>query len=99
MAEVRVSQEVGGKPAAIFDKVRKYCDTKLILKEVGDLKPEVEWEKKKRLGNFNEKGVKGTITVTSDPCTITITMDIPIYLAPFKSVLKKSIQKHLANFC
>jgi len=99
MAKVSVSQEIKGKPDNVFGKVRRYCDKKLILKELGNLKPEVEWEEKKRSGTFSEKGVKGTIEVTcASPCKVTITMDVPFYLAPFKGVLKESIEKHLANF-
>ena len=99
MPKVTVSQEVKGSPAKVFGKIRSYCDKKLILREVGNLKPKVEWKEKKRMGTFKEKGVKGTIRMTSkSPCKVTITMEIPFYLSPIKGILAESIQKHLAKF-
>ncbi len=99
MAVVKVSQETKGEPDKIFKKVRNYCDKELVLKEVGNLKPEVKWDAQNWTGTFHEKGVRGTISVSGkSETTITIEMEIPFFLLPFKRVLTESVQKHLEKF-
>ena len=99
MASIKISQKAKGSSATVFKKLRTYCDKKLILKEVGNLKPRVKWEKGKQVGHFKEKGVAGVIKVsTHSPCKITVTMEIPFLMIPFKGILKNSIQSHLDKF-
>lgn len=88
-----------GKPDAVFEKLRTYCDKKLVLKELGNLRPQVDWNEKKRQGEFNEKGVKGMISVTGQVhAKITLKLEIPFLMTPFKGLISSSIQKHLERF-
>ena len=99
MSEIRVEKEVTGKSSAVFKKLRTYCDKKLILKSLGNLKPKVDWSPKKKMGSFHEKGVEGKIQVAgNEPSVISISMEIPFFLLPFKNVIRESIQNHLDNF-
>ena len=99
MPSIKVHQKTKSKGDAAFKKLKKYCDTKLILKELGNLKPEVEWDDEEQKGWFDEKGVKGEISVnTATPCTITITLEIPFLMLPFKRIIETSVQNHLGKF-
>jgi len=99
MPSVTVSQEVSGTSAEVFKKLKAYCDKKLILKELGNVKPTLEWDEKKRVGRFQEKGVEGMISIRKgEPCTVVVKMEIPFFMIPFKGILAGSIQSHLAKF-
>jgi len=94
-----VSQTSRENPQQAFERLREYCDTRLILTEIGGLKPTIHWTPNERFGRLEEKGVEGTISVSShSPCSITVTLDIPFFLVPFKGILAESIRNHLARF-
>lgn len=98
MPTVKVSKKAKGRPDAVYKKLKQYCKNKLVLKELGNFQARLAWKDKKRSGSFDEKGVTGTIAVSSrSPCQITITVELPFLLTPFKKIVKNSIRKHLGH--
>ncbi len=98
MPTIQINQDTSDHPDVVFLKLQKYCDEKLVIKEVGGIKPNIVWTCEKRTGQFLEKGIRGTITVhDSSPCRISVEMDLPLLLSPIKYLFKKAIQEHLAK--
>ena len=54
--------------------------------------PKIEWNDSKKQGDFNVKGVLGTINVKGDLLTVIIDK-IPMMLKPFKGKIIESIEK------
>jgi hypothetical protein len=98
MPTIKIKQKTTASADKMYGKLKKYCNSKLVLKELGNLRPKVEWDDENRMGCFKEMGVTGRISISeSSPCEISVTMEIPFLMLPLKKVLETSVQNHLGK--
>jgi hypothetical protein len=91
-------QAVAESHEEAFKKLRAYCDRKLVVKEAGNFKPNIKGDAGSRSGYFDERGFRGEVSATSNPqCHISVVLDLPLLMLPFKKSVTDSIQNHLAQ--
>ncbi len=96
MPQVKVSHEIKGKKQAVYAAVKEYLEGRETLDKLG---AKMVWndkacEAKIEAGNFSgglEVDEKGGTT------NVTISIDLPLLLSPFKGKVQEELKKHLSR--
>lgn len=96
MAKVNVEQKIEGAPTAVYSAVKKYMNGRDTLQKLG---AEVKWQDKKNGALIEADNFNGEISVVEDGknSRVTISIDLPLLLSPFKNKVKDELAKHLSR--
>lgn len=96
MPKVEVEQEVKGSVEKVYAAVKEYIGGKDTLKKLG---AEIEWKDKAKSATISGGQFAGEICVEGDAkkALVTISIDLPFLMSPFKGKVKEELEKHLAR--
>ena len=96
MPKVAVDQEIKGASDKVYSAVKEYLDGRDTLKKIG---AEIEWKDKLKCAVISGASFAGEITVKGDAkkSLVSITIDLPLLLSPFKNKVKEELEKHLSR--
>lgn len=96
MPKVNVEQSVKGSGEDVYKAVKKYLTERGTLEKLGG---EIVWEDDSRTGSIESDKFSGEIEVNEDGAEslVTISIDLPFLLAPFKGKVKEELSKHLSR--
>ncbi len=96
MPQVKVNHEIEGKKKDVYKAVKTYLNGRDTLKKLG---ADIDWDDAGHSGAIEASNFKGEIVVVekSGSSTVTITIDLPLLLTPFKSKVEEELKKHLGR--
>lgn len=96
MPKVAVEQEVKGSPDKVYAAVKEYMQGRDTLKKLG---AEIEWKDKAKSAVISGGSFAGAISVAGDAkkSLVSITIDLPLLMSPFKGKVKEELEKHLSR--
>lgn len=96
MPKVNVEHSVSGSGEDVYKAVKKYMTERGTLEKLGG---EIIWEDSSLTGSIESDKFSGEIEVSenSGESLVTITIDLPFLLAPFKGKVKEELTKHLSR--
>lgn len=96
MPQVKVSHEIKGKRKEVYEAVKIYLDGKETLDKLG---AKMVWNDKACEGTIEAGNFSGSLEVCekSGQTNITIAIDLPLLLSPFKGKVADELKKHLSR--
>ena len=96
MPKVEVEQEVKGSADKVYAAVKEYMDGRDTLKKLG---AEIKWQDNEKSATISGGQFAGAISVAGDAkkALVTISIDLPFLLSPFKGKVKEELEKHLSR--
>lgn len=96
MPKVEVEQEVKGSTEKVYAAVKQYMQGRDTLTKLG---AEIEWKDKANTAMISGSNFAGEILVEGDgkKALVTISIDLPFLLSPFKGKVKDELEKHLSR--
>jgi hypothetical protein len=96
MPKVVVTQAIEGKKSDVYHAVKSYLTGRDTLKKIG---AEMQWDDKSCGGQIEADSFSGEIAVEEKGKTahVTITIDLPLLLSPFKGKVEEELKKHLGR--
>lgn len=94
MPKVNVEHAVKGSEAKVYAAVKEYLDGRDTLKKLG---AKIVWKDKNHSGAIESDQFSGAIDVneTDGESLVSIVIDLPFLLSPFKGKVKEELTKHL----
>ncbi len=83
-----------------FDEMTLYKKAKAELEKklnekLSQFNPTFKWDEEDKSGTFDIKGVKGNVLISGS--TLTVEMDIPFLLKPFKGKIMEHLESSMEN--
>ena len=100
MAKIRVSKSIKKEANEAYSSLKNFFDNAEAPPFASELgsgeKPQMEWNDSERTGQFKAGKVHGCFSVLGNcPCTLEIEIELPIYMAPLKGMIEKTLKNHL----
>jgi len=96
MPKVQVQREIAGEKKKVFTAVKKYLEGRDTLKKLG---ADLDWDDKACSADIEASNFKGSLNVTekAGKSLVTIAIDLPLLLTPFKGKVQAELEKHLGR--
>lgn len=97
MPKVNVSETIAGSKKAVYKAVKAYLEGRDTLKKLGAT---IEWDDSGHSGDISADNFSGSISVEekgASKALVTIAIDLPLLLTPFKGKVETELKKHLGR--
>jgi hypothetical protein len=96
MPRIQVSKTIPRSAPEAYQALRTQFSQQVSKEAFGQEMPEISWDDEALKGSFSNGKIEGAFSVTGDqPCTLLVEINLPLFLAPLKGLIQKTLQKQL----